>query len=186
MSTTLARATPLSPSAGRKRLPLPPRRWMELPSMASRSRSMRPAPVVMEVVVDVAVEDMVEAVVEEDMEVEAMAAAVAAVDMEAVAADMVVAVEVVDMEVVDMVEMVATEEAVEVVAATAVVVVDMVAAATEVDVVVEDMVEVATRPLLDQTSPSKRSIFDLRFPFMHISYYSAMQYCQPKSVFFCI
>ena len=36
----------------------------------------------MEVVVDVAVEDMVEAVVEEDMEVEAMAAAVAAVDME--------------------------------------------------------------------------------------------------------
>ena len=51
---------------------------------------------------------------------------------------------------------------------------------------VEDMAEVATRPLLDQTSPSKRSIFDLRFPFMHISYYSAMQYCQPKSVFFCI
>ena len=51
---------------------------------------------------------------------------------------------------------------------------------------VEDMAEVATRPPLDQvqTSPSKRSIFDLRFPFMHISYYSAMQYCQPKSVFF--
>merc|ERR1719507_853730 len=51
--------------------------------MASRSRSMRPAPVGMEVVVDAAAEDMVAAV------------------------------EVVDMEVVDMVEMVATEEAVE-------------------------------------------------------------------------
>merc|ERR1719239_1054876 len=109
------------------------------------------------------------------------------VEMVATEEAMVVVVVAVDMEVVDMVEMVATEEAVEAVAvATAVVAVDMVAVATEVDVVVEDMVEVATRPLLDQTSPSKRSIFDLRFPFMHISYYSAMQYCQPKSVFFCI
>merc|ERR1711971_159217 len=73
-------------------------------------------------------------------------------------------------------------------AATAVVAVDTEVAATEVDVAVEveDMAVVATRPPLDQvqTSPSKRSIFDLRFPFMHISYYSAMQYCQPKSVFF--
>merc|ERR1719285_228937 len=133
---------------------------MELPSMASRSRSTRLAPVV-------------------------MAVAAAVVDMEAAAVDMVVALEVVDMEVVDMVEMVATEEAVEA-AATVVAAVDMevVAVATEVDVVVEDTVAVATRPPPDQTLPSKRSIFDLRFPFMHISYYSAMQYCQPKSVFF--
>merc|ERR1712032_1699200 len=107
---------------------------------------------------------------------EAMAAAVVAVDMEAAA---------VDMEVVDMVVMVATEEAVEAVATVvAAVAMEVVAAATEVDVVVEDTVAVATRPPLDQTLPSKRSIFDLRFPFMHISYYSAMQYCQPKSVFF--
>merc|ERR1719219_2721165 len=89
------------------------------------------------------------------------------------------------MEVVDMVEMVATGEAVEAVAtAAAGVAMEVVAAATEVDVVVEDTVAVATRPPLDQTLPSKISIFDLRFPFMHISYYSAMQYCQPKSVFF--
>merc|ERR1719341_764271 len=119
---------------------------MVLPSMASRSRSTRLAPVVMEA-----------------------AAAVA----------------VVDMEVVDMVEMVATEEAEEAVATVvAAVAMEVVAAATEVDVVVEDTVAVATRPPLDQTLPSKRSIFDLRFPFMHISYYSAMQYCLPKSVFF--
>ena len=43
---------------------------------------IRPAPVVMEVVAAVAVEDMAEAVVEEDMEVEAMVVAVAVVDME--------------------------------------------------------------------------------------------------------
>ena len=43
---------------------------------------VRLVPAVMEVVVDVAVEDMAEAVVAEDMEVEAMAAAVAVVDME--------------------------------------------------------------------------------------------------------
>ena len=42
----------------------------------------RPAPVVMEVVAAVAVEDMAEAAVEEDMEVEAMVVAVAVVDME--------------------------------------------------------------------------------------------------------
>merc|ERR1719237_582700 len=100
MSTTLARGMPLSPSAGRMRLPRPPRRWTVLPSMASRSRSTRLVPVVMEVAADVAVEDM--------------AAAVA----------------VVDMEVVDMVEMVATEEAVEAAVATAVAAVAMEAAAT--------------------------------------------------------
>merc|ERR1719341_2111897 len=84
------------------------------------------------------------------MEVEVMAAAVAVVDMEAAAVDMVEAVEVVDMEVVDMVEMVATEEAV--VAAVA-----MEAVATEVDVVVEDMVVVvATRPPLDQDHLQKK------------------------------
>ena len=55
-----------------------------LPSMASRSRSTRLVPVVMEVAADVAVEDMAEAVVAEDMEVEAMAAAVAVVDMEVI------------------------------------------------------------------------------------------------------
>jgi len=190
MSTTLARGMPLSPSAGRMRLPRPPRRWTVLPSMASRSRSTRLVPVVMEVAAaaDVAVEDMAEAVVVEDMEVEAMAAAVAVVDMEAAAVDMVAAVEVVDMEVADMVEMVvATEEAVEVVAvATAVAAVAMVVVvATEVDAVEEDTEAVATRPPWTKTT-FKRSIFDLRFPFMHISYYSAMQYCQPKSVFFCI
>merc|ERR1719239_1222587 len=126
------------------RLPLPPRRWMVLPSMASRSRSTRLAPVVMEAAAAVAVEDMVEAVVEEDMVVEAMAAAVVAVDMEGV----------------DMVVMVATEEAVEAVATVvAAVAMEVVAAATEVDVVVEDTVAVATRPPLDQTLPSKRSIF---------------------------
>jgi len=147
---------PLSPSAGRRRLPRPPRRWTVLPSMASRSRSTRPAPVVMEVVAAVAVEDMVEAVVEEDMEVEAMAVAAVVVDMEAAAVDMVAAVEVVDMEVVDMVEMVATEEAVEVVVATVVVAVAMAAAAMEVDVVAEDMVEVATRPPLQQDYLQKK------------------------------
>ena len=61
---------------------MPTRKWTVLPSMASRSRSTRPVPVVMEVAADVAVEDMAEAVVAEDMEVEAMAAAVAVVDME--------------------------------------------------------------------------------------------------------
>ena len=50
--------------------------------MASRSRSTRLVPVVMEVVADVAVEDMAEAAVVEDMEAEATAAAVAVVDME--------------------------------------------------------------------------------------------------------
>ena len=49
--------------------------------MASRSRSTRLVPVVMEAA-DVAVEDMAEAAVVEDMEAEAMAAAVAVVDME--------------------------------------------------------------------------------------------------------
>ena len=43
---------------------------------------IRLVPAVMEVVVDVAVEDMAEAAAEEDMEVEAMAAAVVVVDME--------------------------------------------------------------------------------------------------------
>lgn len=173
MSTTLARGMPLSPSAGRMRLPRPPRRWTVLPSMASRSRSTRLVPVVMEVAAaaDVAVEDMAEAVVVEDMEVEAMAAAVA----------------VVDMEVADMVEMVvATEEAVEVVAvatAVAAVAMEVVVVATEVDAVEEDTEAVATRPPWTKTT-FKRSIFDLRFPFMHISYYSAMQYCQSKTVFF--
>merc|ERR1719458_1330144 len=109
------------------RLPRPPRKWTVLPSMASRSRSTRPVPVVMEVAADVAVEDMAEAVVAEDMEVEAMAAAAAV--------DMVAAVEVVDMEVVDMVEMVATEEAVEAAVAIA---------------------AVATRPPLDQDHLQKK------------------------------
>jgi len=134
---------PLSPSAGRMRLPRPPRRWTVLPSMASRSRSTRLVPVVMEVAADVAVEDMAEAAVVEDMEAEAMAAAVA----------------VVDMEVVDMVEMVvATEEAVEAAVATAVAAVAMEAAATEVDVVVAAvaMEAVATRPPLDQDHLQKK------------------------------
>jgi hypothetical protein len=138
--------------------------------MASRSRSTRLVLVVMEVAADVAVEDMAEAAVVEDMEAEAMAAAVA----------------VVDMEVVDMVEMVvATEEAVEAAVATAVAAVAMEVAATEVDAVVAAVATeaVATRPPWTKTT-FKRSIFDLRFPFMHISYYSAMQYCHSKTVFF--
>merc|ERR1719264_2359505 len=106
--------------------------------MASRSRSTRPVPVVMEVAADVAVEDMAEAAVVEDMEAEATAAAVA----------------VVDMEVVGMVEMVvATEEAVEVAAVATAVAAAMEAVATEADVVVE---AVATRPPLDQDHLQKK------------------------------
>merc|ERR550519_3038121 len=108
--------------------------------MASRSRSTRPVPVVME---------MAEDVVAEDMEAEAMAAAVAVVDMEAAA---------VDMEVVGMVEMVATEEAVEVVAVATAVAAAMEAVATEADVVVAAvaMEAVATRPPLDQDHLQKK------------------------------
>jgi len=142
--------------------------------------------VVMEVVAAVAVEDMVEAVVEEDMEVEAMAVAAVVVDMEAAAVDMVAAVEVVDMEVVDMVEMVATEEAVEVVVATVVVAVAMAAAAMEVDVVAEDMVEVATRPPLQQDYLQKKHF---RFKISIHAYLVLFCYAvlsNPKLYFFCI
>ena len=115
--------------------------------------------------------------------------------------------------VVDMVEMVvATEEAVEAAVATAVAAVAMEAAATEVDAVSPKNASDITvgswntfwgdwfdltlrwwrrwlwrRWLLDHPwtkTTFKRSIFDLRFPFMHISYYSAMQYCHSKTVFF--
>ena len=112
-----------------------------------------------------------------------------------------------------MVEMVvATEEAVEAAVATAVAAVAMEAAATEVDAVSRNNSSDITvgswnaflgdcfdltlrwwrrwlwrRWLLDHPwtkTTFKRSIFDLRFPFMHISYYSAMQYCHSKTVFF--
>ena len=112
-----------------------------------------------------------------------------------------------------MVEMVATEEAVEVAAVATAVAAAMEAVATEADVVrfnllpevllllvvrtfVEDCFDLKLRWwrrwlwrrwLLDHPwtkTTFKRSIFDLRFPFMHISYYSAMQYCHSKTVFF--
>merc|ERR1719391_314216 len=86
------------------------------------------------------------------------------------------------MEVVDTVEMVATEEAVEeVVAATAVA-----AAAMAVDVVVEDMVEVATRPSLQQDYLQKKHF---RFKISIHAYLVLFCYAvlsNPKLYFFCI
>merc|ERR1719193_1853956 len=84
--------------------------------------------------------------------------------------------------------MVATEEAVEeVVAATAVVVaMAMAVAATEVDVVVEDMVEVATRPPLQQDYLQKKHF---RFKISIHAYLVLFCYAvlsNPKLYFFCI
>merc|ERR1719219_2929163 len=90
------------------------------------------------------------------------------------------------MEVADMVEMVATEEAVEVVAATAGVVVAMAAAAMEVDVVAEAMVEVATRPPLQQDYLQKKHF---RFKISIHAYLVLFCYAvlsNPKLYFFCI
>merc|ERR1719430_1553441 len=92
------------------------------------------------------------------------------------------------MEVVDMVEMVATEEAVEEVVAATAVVVAMAVAAMEADVVVvvEDMVEVATRPPLQQDYLQKKHF---RFKISIHAYLVLFCYAvlsNPKLYFFCI
>merc|ERR1719365_448525 len=83
--------------------------------------------------------------------------------------------------------MVATEEAVEeVVVATVVVAVAMAAAAKEVDVVAEDMVEVATRPPLQQDYLQKKHFrFKISIhAYLVLFYYAVLS--NPKLYFFCI